>query len=158
MTLKLEPIIARFVDDVLEAVRNASLDEVREALAPEGTPARAPLRVVPIAGLTPPRPAGSRRGARNGKGRGKPAATADAELLPVSIASHEAPALGDISDPAALLEAAVAAYGAPAAYEWLLSAPADDNEPPESTVLPIGGAHEHHISHSASASRARSRA
>jgi len=155
--LKLEPIIARFVDDVLEAVRTASLDEVREALAPEGTPPRAPLRIVAIPGLTPPA-ARSRRGPRGGRGRGKPGVAGAAERLPASVPSHDAPAVGDITDPAALLEAAVAAYGAPAAYEWLLSAPADDDEAPKSTVRPIDGAHEHPVSHSASASRARSRA
>ena len=37
--LDLQPLVDRFVEDVLRAVRGASLDELRELLAP-GTPAR----------------------------------------------------------------------------------------------------------------------
>jgi hypothetical protein len=122
--LNLQPIIARFVDNVLEALRGASLEEVREALAPEPPP----IRFRPV--ITSPAP--TRRG-RVSK-RQPTLQLAPGGPVAASAPAHDAPTLHEITDPAALLEAAVAEYGAPKAYEWLLTT--DEAGPPESRVQP----------------------
>jgi hypothetical protein len=114
--LNLEPIIARFVDDVLDAIRRASPEELREALDLDPPEPAMPARVAPRAA---PRALQRRRASRE-----RARAVVAAAVLPPpqarperKSAQPEAPGVGEITDPGALLEAAVVADGAPATHE-----------------------------------------
>ena len=133
--LDLQPLVDRFVEDVLRAVRGASLDELRELLDP-GTPARA--RRPPAA---VPRAAPARRQARpqppvRAAATSSPRKAAPAALAPEPAA--EPPAFAEITDPERLLAATVAPRGATAPLE---APPTDlEGEPPPSAERPTGGA------------------
>jgi len=136
--LNLEPLIARFVDDVLGAIRRASPEELRRALELEPPVRTAPRRKLQAAAPRQPvkAPAGRARP------RPRPAALpARAVSLPApevtpaaTTREPDAPAVGEITDPGALLDAAVAEYGAPRAYEWLLTT--EETPQPESASTP----------------------
>ncbi len=134
--LDLQPLVDRFVEDVLRAVRGASLDELRELLAP-GTPAR--VRRPPAA---VPRAAPARRQARPKRPVSAAATSALRKAAPAALAPEpavpEPPAFAEITDPERLLAATVAPRGATAPLE---APPADlEGEPPPSAERPTGGA------------------
>jgi hypothetical protein len=130
--IDLQPFVARFIDDVLRAIRKAPLEELREVLAngqadppakrprlpaskPEG-PAQRAARPTPRKSVRQPR-----------------AMAAPLEAMP------ELESAADITDPERLLAAAVAepngAVSAQEAFEG-----AEEEEPPASTARPTAGA------------------
>jgi hypothetical protein len=129
--LDLQPHVDRFVEDVLRAVRGASLDELRELLAPS-TPAR--VRRPPAA---VPRAAPARRQARPQRPVRAAATSARRKAAP-EPAVPDPPAFAEITDPERLLAATVAPRGATAPHE---APPAGlEGEPPPSAERPTGGA------------------
>jgi hypothetical protein len=99
--IDLRPLIHRFVDDVLQAIQDASVDELRELVgAAEGERRPGPGRARK-SGPQPARRAASRRRGRPRLRAGMPAVSA--------ARAHEARAtVADITDPEALLAAAAA--------------------------------------------------
>jgi hypothetical protein len=142
--LNLEPLIARFVDDVLRAIRAASLEELREACAPRGaTPvapsrrASAPRKTRSKATVRPrPRPTpGRREPLRNSH----PARTERAESIGGGPLPAPEPALGaEITDPDRLLAAALPPEDAPTSPTGAPEEP--EEEPPPSTERPAPSA------------------
>jgi hypothetical protein len=129
--LDLQPLVDRFVEDVLRAVRAASLDELRELLGP-AMPAR--VRRPPAA---VPRAAPARRHARPKRPVRVAAASTPRNTAPAALAP-EPPAFAEITDPERLLAATVAPRGATAPLE---APPADlEGEPPPSAERPTSGA------------------
>jgi hypothetical protein len=135
---KFEPLIARFVEDVLRAVRTASLDELRDLLAPETTPApsapRRAERAMKTARAPVARPQRT-RAARLPAVRAKvPAPQSEA---PVEV--EELPEIAEITDPERLLAAeleASSAHAPPPAP----SAAEQGEPPPSSERLHVGRA------------------
>jgi hypothetical protein len=133
--LDLQPLVDRLVEDVLRAVRGASLDELRELLAPA-----APARMRrPSAAV--PRAAPARRQARPKRPVRAAAASAPRKAAPAALAPEpavEPPAFAEITDPERLLAATVAPRGVTAPQE---APPTDlEVEPPPSAERPTGGA------------------
>jgi hypothetical protein len=133
--LDLQPLIDRFVEGVLRALRGASLDELRELLAP-GTPARVPRPPAAV-----PRAAPARRQARPQRPVRAAATSAPRRAARAALASELAAepfAFAEITDPERLLAATVAPRGTTAPLE----APSADleGEPPASAERPTGGA------------------
>ena len=135
--LNLQPLVNRFVEDVLRAVRGASLDELREAPGPgyaragAASPGGCPAR---RAGPSPGAPPAPR--ARGGNvcplGRQRPRRSRRSWPCPTRPRSQE------ITDPERLLAATVAPRGAAAPLE---APPADlEGAPPPSAERPTGGA------------------
>jgi hypothetical protein len=134
--LDLQPLIDRLVEDVLRAVRGASLDELRELLA-AGRPAR--VRRPPAA---VPRAAPARRQARPQRPVRTAATSAPRKAARTAFAPEpavpEPPAFAEITDPERLLAATVAPRGATAPLE---APPTDlEREPPPSAEQPTSGA------------------
>jgi hypothetical protein len=131
--LDLQPLVDRFVEDVLRAVRGASLDELREALA-QGAPARVGRPPAAV-----PRAAPARRQARPKRPVRAAATSATRKAAPAALAPDpEPPGFAEITDPERLLAATVAPRGATAPLE---APPADlEGEPPPSAERPTGGA------------------
>lgn len=103
--LDLQPLIARFVDDVFRALRGASLDELRSLL-------RAGEASEPARSARPPRKAHGERvnGATTAQATARPRGRAAARPRAVAaqVESPEPPAVAEITDPEALLAAAFA--------------------------------------------------
>jgi len=105
--LDLQPLIARFVDDVLLALRGATFEELRELLSANAT----------SEGVPSPRPR-KPRPTRQGRGAARRAAPrpapARARVAPSPLRFEQAteptepPALAEITDPEGLLAAALA--------------------------------------------------
>jgi hypothetical protein len=126
--LNLEPLIARFVDDVLQTIRAASLEELREACAPaalsrgasaqrKGAPKGRQSRRVPVP---------LRKEAELAERVPTPAPHAAPEPEPLAVA--------EITDPVRLLAAAPVHEDAPTSPTGV---PEDvEEEPPPSTERP----------------------
>jgi hypothetical protein len=144
--LDLQPLIARFVDDVLRTIRGASLDELRRHLGPEASGAPAPARRIappPARRIAPAAPRQASGGARR---RPAPEARAPSGLNGAPRAQSVAPAreapepptLSEITDPEALLAAAFAPPVAPTPGEPARVIP--EVEPPASEERVKGSA------------------
>jgi hypothetical protein len=136
--LDLQPIITRFVDDVLRALRGASLDELRALLGPAASSAPAPARRASASGS---RKAGGRR-TRRAASEAQPPARAPASprtraVLPPPEPAEPPTVAEMITDPEALLAAAFAEPPAPAPEEPVPAAV--ESEPPASAERPKAG-------------------
>jgi hypothetical protein len=144
--LNLQPLIARLVDDVFRAVRAASVEELRDLLAPRTATAPARARRKPAPKRT--RPAPPARPTR------QPAAPKAAAGEPATL--PEPPVLAEITDPERLLSWTAVANGVTALQELATSAPPSvilevplvapvasaepDDHPPTSSLRPTVGA------------------
>jgi len=118
----LEPLVARFVDALLRAIRRATLDELCEALEEEtpGAPrprarAQAPAAAPHVDRPRPPR-------SRNAAARG---------IAPKPPPPSELPTIGEITEPEKLL--------AVVANHWPSPAGPDEIEEPQSEAAPASG-------------------
>jgi hypothetical protein len=100
--IDLRPLIHRFVDDVLQAIQDASVDELRELVGAEGQHRRGPGRTrTRQSGPQPARRVASRRS-------GRPRLRVGVHAVSVARAREARATVADITDPEALLAAAAA--------------------------------------------------
>jgi hypothetical protein len=131
--LKLEPLVARLVEDVLRALRSVTLEDLRDLAAPSATPSpRKSAAVVPHVPVVHRR--AKRRLALERVKNSPPARVAD-QGRAARDSIVDLPAGADITDPERLLATARAPLP-----DREGGAPTDGEEPPAGAVSPGVGA------------------
>jgi hypothetical protein len=125
--LNIQPLITRLVDDILRAVRTATIEELRASLSAGAADAPTPARGKAVAPHRTPRP----RRALGARPQHQPDAH---ESAAERLDRPEPPAAGEITDPERLLSAVTAVNAAVAPNEPALPDP--QGEPPASAARP----------------------
>jgi len=143
--LNLQPLVARFVDDVLRALRGASLDDLRDLLAPErDAPLRPPQRRVSVVRREPTRRSARPRPAKR-KAATAPSSEPTAPVVDVAEPAPEPPVVAEITDPEGLLAGAPTLERAPTPAHGAPQAAAEPEPPPSAarpTVSPTAALRE----------------
>jgi hypothetical protein len=126
--LKLEPLVARLVEDVLRALRSVTLEDLRDLAAPSATPSPRKSAAVPHVPVVHRR---AKRRLAVGRVKNSPPARVADQGRAARDAIVDLPAGADITDPERLL-----ATARPPLPDREGGAPSDGEEPPAGAVSP----------------------